>query len=110
MTDDAPSLRPIFEEHVADNGEVLPHVFFGLVTEWARDAANDPRHSDELDRLLAALEQGLIDGEARIVNLVEVSFVENAQPPSEFVALRERIMACPRLREAYLTKVGDGYW
>jgi hypothetical protein len=51
-------LAPILDEHLRDNGELLPHVFFGDVTRYASELA---RRGDtgRLDPLLTDLDQAL---------------------------------------------------
>lgn len=72
-----PELQPIYDEHIADYDENLPHVFFGDVTRFAiAETARDGEH-DALARLLGKLESGLRDGPAEVKDLVIASFVEN---------------------------------
>jgi hypothetical protein len=61
---DVPGLRPSYLEHLDDNfGELLPHVFFGDVTDWAVEqhpaAKRGSATAEEaLTRLLNFLESG----------------------------------------------------
>lgn len=77
-------LEPLLEEHKEDNGEVLPHVFFGDLTQWVVDqhlsADADPT---ELVPLLTHLERGMADGTDEVKELIAVSFVENLPYPDE---------------------------
>ena len=34
LVKDFPVLRPLLDEHLEENGELLPHVFFGGLTDW----------------------------------------------------------------------------
>src|SRR5215211_1514048 len=45
LVDDVPELQPLWAEHVADNGDPLPHVFFGDLSRFAVELAErgDPR-------------------------------------------------------------------
>jgi hypothetical protein len=74
---EVPKLRPIYDEHVVDHEESLPHVFFGDVTRFAiSEAARDGDH-EALGRLLEKLESGLREGPAEVKGLVIASFIEN---------------------------------
>jgi hypothetical protein len=72
-----PFARPLYEEHIADNGELLPHVlmadlrllFIRLVKD--RDDAKVQALLDAVDPLAASPSKG-------IRNVVEVSFIEDA--------------------------------
>jgi hypothetical protein len=74
-----PELRANYDEHVADNGELLPHVFFGDVSRFvvARAAEGD---DSAVGRCLAFLEEALDNGDELAQELVVVSFVENIAP------------------------------
>ena len=108
----APSLRPVVDEHMQDHPELLPHVLFGQVTECANFLArrDDRQAADELASLLAFLEEGLAGEHPYVIELVRDSFIENAQPPSEYGELRRKIMERPLLRQAYTEVVGAGFW
>jgi len=95
---------PIRDEHLADNGDLLPHVFFGDVTRYGSSLAREDADAKELDRLLADLDDALSDGEAddEVTNLIWVSFVENAQGVSgeDEDALRRQLRRYPHLASA----------
>lgn len=112
VADEVPSLRAVLEEHLRDNSELLPHVFFGRVAACARDLARrtDQQAIGELDHLLGHLERGLAADEPYVTDLIRDSFIENAQPPSEYKELRARLMQRPLLRRAYVECVGSGEW
>jgi hypothetical protein len=70
-----PELQAALAEHVRDNDELLPHVFFGDVSRFARDVARV--RDDELARRLAdALERMAASPDGDVVNAIHVSFVE----------------------------------
>ena len=82
LLDRVPRLRPIYEEHVHDNHELIPYVFMGDVTRVAVDLHDDAlrgnRVADEgLSELLAALEIGLASREEAVQEMISVSFLEN---------------------------------
>src|SRR5262245_25349227 len=77
-----PDLLEPFGEHLADNdGEVLPHVFMADVERWAEGLVAARR--ELLDDLLAELDRALAGGREAVVNLIDVSFVENLPYPDE---------------------------
>jgi hypothetical protein len=77
-----PDLLDAFGEHLADNsGEVLPHVFMAEVERWAEAVALERR--ELLIDLLAELDRALSSGHEAVVNLIDVSFVENLPYPGE---------------------------
>ena len=78
MTDfvaSVPELRPAWDDHVRDNGEPLPHVFFGDVSRFAVEVAR-ARDAVLAGRLAGALEQLAASPEADVENVIHVSFVE----------------------------------
>jgi hypothetical protein len=63
-----PQLQSQFDENVADNAELLPHLFLGEVSRWAnRRAASEARYSTEICDVAAA---GLAVGAARIHHVI----------------------------------------
>lgn len=76
LVDSVPDLAPILREHLEDNnGELLPHVFFGDVTRWA--VRQDERDAESIDALLATLEIDYANGDDAVRELIVVSFLEN---------------------------------
>lgn len=80
-----PELIPLYEEHLRDNDELLPHVFMGDVTRFVIDAyarsmlpGKDGQHwSQVLDKVMSTLEGAAASPNLGLVNLVTVSFCEN---------------------------------
>src|SRR5262245_36530767 len=70
------SLKTIYDKHIRDNDELLPHVLMGAVTRFAIAESSKPQ-SRELVTLLRYLEDGLQKGSEEITELIVVSFVEN---------------------------------
>jgi hypothetical protein len=66
----APELDAVRREHLADNGELLPHVLFADVTRWLVERGPVPE-------VLAVLEQHMSAGDADVQNVIAVSFLEN---------------------------------
>ena len=80
-----PELMSIFGEHLNDNdGVILPHVFMAAVEAWAETLLipNPVRLSDLLEELDCALGSE----NAEVVNMIDVSFVENLPYPDELNA------------------------
>jgi hypothetical protein len=94
-------LAPILDQHRRNNGELLPHVFFGDVTRYASELA---RRGDtgRLDPLLTDLDQALTSAADETDNLIWASFVENAQGTSgdDEKPLREQLGSHPNLAHA----------
>jgi len=79
-----PSLKPLLEEHLADNfGELLPHVFFGNFVTWIltmfASARLAPGSSSrrELAEVLQLLEETYSGGDDELQELLSVSFLES---------------------------------
>jgi hypothetical protein len=72
----APSLGPLVDEHMQTHGELLPHVLFGDLTRFIVAAATKGDAST-VKPVLDLLERGLTAGDPVVVNLIQVSFVEN---------------------------------
>ena len=91
LTDQIPGLVPILREHIADFGEVLPHVFFGDLTRWVltmleRRGSGDLSAAREPQRLLDLLEQAYASGDEELQELISVSFLEHLPRPEESLA------------------------
>lgn len=76
-----PGLKPLLAEHIKDNHEILPHLFFGDVTRYALSLvrARKPDQKPELHMLLDFLEKAFEDGSEELQELIAVSFLENLQ-------------------------------
>jgi len=84
----SPSLELLLKEHVKDNDEVLPHVFFGdivrhVVSLILTARKDGPSSSSELTNILDSLEKAYSLGNGEIQELVSVSFLENLPRPGE---------------------------
>lgn len=73
-----PGFDAVYDEHVHDNDEVLPHVLFGDLVRFleTRVKADGPT-SDTMRIVLGLVEEGLASDDERLVNLMVVSFAEN---------------------------------
>jgi hypothetical protein len=70
-----PELQAALDEHVRGYDELLPHVFFGDVSRFARDVATT-RNEALARRLADALERMAASPDDDVVNVIHVSFVE----------------------------------
>lgn len=79
-------LKPIYDAHVEYYEEVLPHVLFGEFTSYVILLAADmDRNNIFLTGFLSSMEKGISSGEADVVNLIMVSFVENLMGEYEVI-------------------------
>lgn len=72
-----PELKLVYEEHLADNDTLLPHVFMGDVTRFVMTASRNTPGCAALRRLLMHVENGLSAGDDEVRELILASFVEN---------------------------------
>lgn len=76
LVKEIPTLAPLLKEHLEDElGELLPYIFLSNVARWAE--ANAVSREAEVVQLLAALNQGLAEGEREVPNLIAVGFGES---------------------------------
>ena len=81
-----PGLIPILEEHLKDNEEILPHVFFGDLTRYIEslhsmgEVTGSPA---ELSAILQCLEDAFATGDTELQELVSVSFLEHLPQATE---------------------------
>jgi len=72
-----PDVRELLDDHINDNDELLPHVFFGDVTRWI--LADRPGRI----QVVKFLDQHISGGNSDIENLIAVSFIENLESQEE---------------------------
>lgn len=94
----APELIPMYEEHLTDHGEALPHVFMGEVSQYvirSFESAFEPPgepHDEVLQNILTAIENALRDGSDETRDVISASFVENiAQAAKAHPGVRSRL-------------------
>lgn len=73
----APELKGTYDEHLADNDMLLPHVFMGDVTRFIVTAASSASGYPVVQRVLNYFESELRAEEAESIELIRASFVEN---------------------------------
>jgi len=78
------NLNCLYDEHIEDYDELIPHVFFGDLTRYAvdlyksiLDCSSDTKRWDELDTILVYLENGISGNDEKVQELIAVSFLEN---------------------------------
>ncbi|HEX7167067.1 MAG TPA: hypothetical protein VF230_08810 [Acidimicrobiales bacterium] len=76
LVERVPEVRPILNEHLLDNDELLLHVFVARVRDLAIDAFDSDRRG-LAHRIVETFELGLHDGNEAVENAVAVSFVED---------------------------------
>ena len=80
----APKLRPVYQEHLADHGELLPHVLFGDLTRFVAKLCMTDPSSPELKSILDVLENGMARGDEYTQELISVSFLENLDQEADY--------------------------
>ena len=97
-----PELRAVYEEHVHDYDELLPHVFLGDVTRYVvqRVRSGETTFSTEpIRRVLESIEQYLASGDEEVEELAWVSFAENLSEHEDVLTFL-RGMIGPNLAKA----------
>jgi hypothetical protein len=76
---DVPALKPLYDDHVAFNDELLAYVFLPDVKRFVLDAivSDDARRSGDAARILAVLDDAMASADENVVNLVAVGFVKS---------------------------------
>lgn len=80
----APGLESVYDEHIADFDELLPHVFLGAVARYVANGFTsgdqDPLHRShriDAEKVLRVLEESVATRDPAVLELVSVSFLEN---------------------------------
>jgi hypothetical protein len=85
-----PELQPLYNEHIEDNGELLPHVFMGDVTRFvvSLHAKSLGKRFDSIEsrrtlmKILDFFEENM-RGADDVQELISVSFLENLDQSAE---------------------------
>jgi hypothetical protein len=98
---EVPGFEHVYDEHVADYDEVLPHVLLGdLVRFLSREIEVRGAQSVAVRQAMSLLEEGMGSGEPRLQELVAVSFLENLDSAdASFSTIRT--LFGPSLEEQY---------
>jgi hypothetical protein len=95
-----PELRSVYDEHINDNDELLPHMFLGDVTRYVvrqvEDNAIDT--SQSVSRILCLFENEIVNANEDIQELISVSFLENLCGHEDIVTRLGSLMG-PNLRK-----------
>ncbi len=76
-----PGFDRVYDDHVAEYGDVLPHVLLGeLVRFLSTEAGTHGPESAVLKQAMLLLERGMGSPDSRVQELVAVSFLENLDP------------------------------
>jgi hypothetical protein len=106
-----PELRPSYDEHVADNDFVLPHVYFGDVTRWVvadfEVTGERPDATGGWRDVVAFLEEEYDHSDDDAQAVIEQSFIENLPYPGEPGYGIERHLGA-RLTAIYRSQRPDG--
>jgi hypothetical protein len=73
----SPEVASVHRQHIADQGEILPHVLMAEITRLVIASTSCGRSAEWRTKLLQQLESGLVSGSGEVAELVAVSFVEN---------------------------------
>jgi hypothetical protein len=79
LLEQVPELRSVYDEHIHDNDELLPHMFFGDVTRYVVQQVHSGEMgpSTPVGRIFDSLERFMAFGDDQVKELVSVSFIEN---------------------------------
>lgn len=94
LLEQVPELRPVYDEHIHDNGELLPHVLLGDVTRYVVQhmRSGEVEASRTVGRILDCLEHCMVSGDEQVKELVSVSFVENLLGHDDVLASLRRLV------------------
>lgn len=96
-----PGFDRVYDEHVHDYDEVLPHVLLGDLVRFLSDQVREKgAQSAALHEAMSLMEGGMGSADPSLQELVAVSFLENLDPADEsFPAIRK--LFGPHLEEQY---------
>lgn len=77
-----PELLPVYQEHIRNNDELLPHVFMGdatrfFIVECGRATDGQSQASPFIGRFLTVLENELMAQDEETTSLIALGFCEN---------------------------------
>ena len=101
LLDRVPELGSLYDEHIQDNNELLPHVFFGDVTRYVVQEmrCRESQPSQPVQRILSFLEQCMVSGDEQVNELISVSFLENLLGEDDVLANLKKLMGPNLARE-----------
>jgi len=77
-----PQLKPLYEEHIKDNDELLPHVFMATIADFVKQQLNCYEFSNArqfiitVGEIIGILEKAVVSSDENLQNVVWVSFLE----------------------------------
>ena len=90
-------MQTIFDEHISDYDDLLPHVFVGDLTRHIGKLAVEPEGVETAAKIIQLLEGGIREGSAEVQELIGVSFVENVPKLEQVEVERTRSLFGPNL-------------
>jgi hypothetical protein len=96
-----PGFERVYDEHLADYDELLPHVLLGdLVRFLSNEVALHGPESAALRQAMLLLEQAMASADPRLEELVAVSFLENLDADDPSFPVITSLLG-PRLEEQF---------
>lgn len=88
LLEQVPELRPVYDEHIHDNDDLLPHMFLGDVTRYVvqQVRSGDMGPTKPVSRILEFFEWCMVSSDDQVKELVSVSFVENLAEHDDVLA------------------------
>ena len=104
---EVPELHSLLTQHLSENDELFPHVFFGdltrLIIDLHRKAQKENRGSDDskflLRKILHKLEEGMGSNDEEVQELIATSFLENLYPYDDSYESLKSLFGPSLLRE-----------
>jgi hypothetical protein len=101
LLDRIPELNSAYEEHIRDNGELLPHVFLGGVTRFVvrEMRSQEASPSKPVQRIIEFFEQCMASGDEQVIELISVSFLENLLGEDDVLPNLKKLMGPNLVRQ-----------
>lgn len=81
ITSEIPEFSDIYEQHLIDNGQILPHVLMGDFTRFVvnsyKKSKSSLKYKEIFDRSLDLIENLITSKNKQLQELVQASFLEN---------------------------------
>lgn len=106
LAEQLPELKPVLNEHIEGNGEILPFVLMDEYSRRVLDSFTAGKEQDLLKRFSRILEDALTEGEEKISILIRTSFSESINTYWRDETLHERIVSFlgPHLQSTLVVK------
>jgi hypothetical protein len=87
-----PAFKPVYDQHLADNHELLPHVLMADLSRLILGACRQARQAPpELEPVLALLERAIDSGDKSLFDLIAGSFIEGVAGEPGLEVLRNHL-------------------